>query len=343
LGESQWIGGAGNAFCRREFCVNGQPRLATLRVLADPHSYAIKHWQILPSEFPYDNWLVGGSFLKFRVFLNGTAVAAGPFRAIEDGVPVMHEFDVTGHLTEGANAMAVLSRGEKKGFALSLRIESEDGSVQEIQTDAAWKQYDANGVYRTVCWEVPGVDQFAKGGQSPGEYPEHLDGLLYPQGWREVGFDDSGWQDADLHGKITESHECCVTPPYVMTKCLPKEVTKLGEGNYLIDFGRPVFGSVELAGPAGGGMVELRLAEELQPNGHARFQLRTENCFQEIWRFAPDSEPLQHMGARMFRYAEVLGWRGIFDDTCVAALALGMPFQNEASHFSCGDQHLPTA
>ncbi len=63
----------------------------------------------------------------------------------------------------------------------------------------------------------------------------------------------------------------------------------MGDGNYLIDFGRAVFGGIELASPAGGGSVELRLAEELQPNGHARFQLRTENCFREIWRFAPDS------------------------------------------------------
>lgn len=311
-----------------------------MRVLADPHSYAIKHWQILPSKYPYDNWLVGGSFLKFRVFLNGAAVAVGPFRSIKDGIPVLHEFDVTNYVTEGANAIAVLSRGEAKGFALSLQIVSEDGSVQEICTDAGWKQLDANGVYRTVCWECPGIDQFAKGGQSPGEYPEHIDGLLYPQGWREAGFDDSGWRDADLHGYVTEPYERAATPPYTIAKCFSREVQKLGEGNYLIDFGRAVFGGIELSSPAGGGIIELRLAEELQPNGHTRFQLRTENCFQEIWKFAPDSERLQHMGSRMFRYAEILGWRGSFDETCISALALSAPFRHEASSFSCSDEHL---
>lgn len=340
LEDCEWIGGPGNAFCRAEFQVAGQPSSAVLRVLSDPHSYAIKHWQILPSEYPYDNWLVGGSFLKFRVFLNGAAVGVGPFRAIEDGVPVLHEFDVTEHMVAGANALAVLSRGEKRGFALSLRMVGEGGSVQEFKTGSGWKQLDANGVYRTVCWEVPGIDQFAKGGQSPGEYPEHLDGLLYPQGWREAGFDDSGWRQADIHGYVSEPYERCEASPYVITKCQPQQVTKLREGNYLLDFGRPVFGGIELSSPAGGGMVELRLAEELQPNGHARFQLRTENCFQEIWRFAPDSEPLHHMGARMFRYAEILGWRGIFDETCVSAQALGVPFQNEASSFSCDDGNL---
>lgn len=336
---AQWIGGPGNVFCRTEIFLKERPRKAILSVLADPHTYAIEHWQILPTPYPYDNWLVGGSFLKFRFFINSEQVGAGPFRPLIDGVPVLHEVDVTEYMTEGANALAVLSRGELKGFAAALTLENEDGFLTRIRTGEGWKQADANSVYRTVCWEQPAIEQFAKGGPSPGEYPEHLDGSLYPQGWREVGFDDSGWASAVSYGTVTGTHDRAASP-YSVARCLPAKVRKLGEGNYLLDFGRAVFGSIELSAPAGGGFIELRLAEELQPNGHARFQLRTENCFQEIWRFAPDSEPLQHMGARMFRYAEVVGWRGIFDETCISALALTTPFRSEASSFSCSDEHL---
>ncbi len=130
-----------HAFCRREFALRGTPARATLRVLADPHSYAIKHWQILPSKHPYDNWLVGGSFLKFRVFLNGTQVAVGPFRPLQDGVPVLHEFDVTEHLGDGANALAVLfpAPGGIRGFALSLEIIHHDGTAEVICTDNQWQ------------------------------------------------------------------------------------------------------------------------------------------------------------------------------------------------------------
>ena len=340
LQHCEWIGGPGNAFCRKEFHADGRLGKALLRVLADPHSYAIHHWQILPSKYPYDNWLVGGSFLKFRVFLNGAQVAVGPFRALEDGVPVLHEFDITEYVNEGHNVLAVLSRGEERGFALSLSLVGENGLIREICSDESWKQLDANPVFRTVCWEVPAIEQFAKGGPSPGEYPEHLDGTRYPQGWRETSFDDAEWKHAATYGRAIGRYEMHQGSAYVLTLCRPVEVHQLGEGNYLIDFGRPVFGGIELAAPAGGGLVELRLAEELQPNGHARFQLRTENCFQEIWRFAPDSEPLHHMGTRMFRYAEVLGWRGPFGADDIVARAIGTPFRPEASSFSCSDARL---
>lgn len=339
-GDCQWIGGPGQAFCRTEFAADRPVRKAILKVLADPHSYAIHHWQILPQPYPYDNWLVGGSFLKYRVFLNGEQVGAGPFRSLTDGVPVLHEFDVTAHVVEGENALAFFSRGEAKGFAAILRLEDEAGHVREIRTGEGWRQLDANAVYRTVCWEVPGIDQHAKGGSSPGEYPEHIDGAIYPQGWREAGFDDGEWKAAIPRGVANGVCEQVDIPPYVLTKCRPVEIRKLGEENYLLDFGRAVFGSIELSAPAGGGAIELRLAEELQPNGHARFQLRTENCYQEIWTFAPDSEPLQHLGTRMFRYAEILGWRGIFDESCITALALGAPFDQEASSFACSDGRL---
>jgi shikimate kinase len=79
---------------------------------SDPHTYAIEHWQLLPSKYKYEQWLVGGSFIKYRIFANGTLAAVGPFRPIKDGVQVVHEYDVTSLLKSGPNSLAVLSRGE---------------------------------------------------------------------------------------------------------------------------------------------------------------------------------------------------------------------------------------
>ena len=340
LPGAHWIGGPGHAFCRREFVLDGCPKRAVLRIVADPHSYAIGLWQVLPSKHPYDNWLVGGSFLKYRVYLNGIPVAVGPFRPLEDGIPVLHEFAVEGALQAGANALAVLSRGEARGFALALDIFFADGRTATVVSDGRWRRREGNSVYRTVCWETPGIDQFAKGGPSPGEYPEHIDGWAYPQGWKDPGFDDGDWASAESRGLVTGAVERPGVSPYRLTPCRPVMVRSLGEGNHLVDFGRAVFGGIELSAPAGGGAVEVRLAEELQPNGHARYQLRTENCFQEIWTFPPDSEPLHHLGARMFRYAEVVGWRGTFDADCLVARAIHAPFDETASAFSCSDPAL---
>lgn len=340
LVAAAWIGGAGNAFCRHEFTVPAPPRSAILKVVADPHTYAIHHWQILPSPYKYEQWLVGGSFIKYRIYVNGARAAVGPFRPIEDGVPVLQQYDVSKHLRQGRNALAVLSRGEHRGFAICLEIVDANGTRHQILSGPHWKQREANTVYRPVCWECPAIDQYYKGGPGPGEYPEHLDGTVYPQGWRQTGFDDSDWAAATNLGSVLEECELCRTPPYQITRLLPQQVTRLGRGNYLIDFGRPVFGGIELGCPQGGGVIELRLAEELQPNGHARYQLRSENCYQERWNFAEGSEPLEHMGLRMFRYAEVLGWRGEMDADAICAVAVGAPFDPDRSSMRCGEPRL---
>jgi len=340
LTDANWIGGAGNAFCRHEFSLRSVPLSATLKVVADPHTYAIKHWQLLPTEYKYEQWLVGGSFIKYRVFLNGDLAAVGPFRPLEDGTPVLQQYDVTAMLKKGQNAIAVLSRGENRGFSLCLEVVNADGSREQIRTGSHWKQRDANNVYRPVCWETPAIDQFFKGSPGPGEYQEHLDGTIYPQGWRNAGFDDSQWSPAIANGAVTEECEICRTPPYQLSPLQPQRVEKLGEGNYLIDYGRAVFGGIELACPAGGGVIELRLAEELQPNGHARYQTRSENCYQELWKFTDGSEPLSHMGARMFRYAEVVGWKGEFSADSVTAISVGAPFDMSKSGFESSDPRL---
>lgn len=342
LSASQWIGGPGQCFCRHEFSLPAPVRSATLRVIADPHTYAIHHWQLLPSKYKYEQWLVGGSFIKYRIFANGTLAALGPFRPITDGTPVLHAYDLSALLRQGPNTIAILSRGEEKGFALVLDIACSDGSHHTIRSGNHWKQLDAGPVYRPVCWEQQALDQFFKGDPGPGEYREHLDGRTYPQGWRLAGFDDSAWPSAADYGPVSRPCELCPTPPYELTRLSPVRILKLADGHFLADFGRALFGGIELACPPGdgGGAIELRLAEELQPNGHARFQLRTGNCYQERWTFTPKSEPLSHLGLRMFRYAEVLGWNGELTQEDIAALAAAAPFDFSRSSFICSDPRL---
>lgn len=340
LAGATWIGGPGNAFCRCEFTLTSDPVSAALKVVTDPHTYAIHHWQLLPSKYKYEQWLIGGSFIKYRIYANETLAAIGPFRPVEDGVPVLQQYNLTPLLKRGKNALAVLSRGERRGFALVLEITCADGSRHTLRSGSHWKQLDANTTYRPVCWEQQAIDQYFKGDPGPGEYREHLDGRVYPQGWRCAGFDDSSWKSAEEYGPVDQPCEICETPPYQITPLHPREIRKLSDGNFLIDFGRELFGGIELACPPGGGVVELRLAEELQPNSHARFQLRTGNCYQELWTFPPQSQPLSHLGLRMFRYAELLGWSGELTPHDITAIAVAAPFDHERSSFTCADHRL---
>lgn len=290
--------------------------------------------------FLYEHWLLGGSFVKYRLFVNDSLAAVGPFRPLIDGMPVLQEYDVTDHLVTGCNVLAMVSRGERKGFSLVLEVEGMDGRMHEVRSSISWRQREANSFYRPVCWECPAIDNSAKGGPGPGEYQEHLDGLVYPQGWRNPGFADSSWSSASSYGPVEEEYEVCETPPYQTALISPRHVRKLGEGNYLVDFGRSVFGGIELAGPSGGGTIELRLAEEVLDTGHARYLLRTENCYQERWTFSEGSEPLSHFGTRTFRYAEIDGWTGEFEPDLIAAIAVNAPFDLDRSTFRCDNEGL---
>ena len=187
-----YIGGAGNSFCRKSFSIDRTVAEAILTVAADPHTYLWPSWMEVEHEH---NWLLAGSFLKYRVFLNSAPAAVGPFRPVRDGRAVAERYDVTGLLRQGENVLAVQSRGEKYGFALTLELTFSDGSRQTVATGPGWKRQNANDFCNPVCWWHPALGM-SRGTFGPGEQPEHLDGPRLPQNWERPGFDDSGWETA---------------------------------------------------------------------------------------------------------------------------------------------------
>lgn len=186
-----FIGGPGNVFCRKILVLEKAVAGAFATVIADPHTYAYSSWMEIPGM--EHNWLLSGSFLKYRFYANGEQVGAGPVRPISDDHAVETHFNLTGMLQEGVNVLGVLSRGERYGFALSLRIDYADGSHAEFVTGDDWKVLSADSIYAPFCRRKPALS-FPKGSPGPGEQAEHIDGELFPYGWLSSEFDDSNWE-----------------------------------------------------------------------------------------------------------------------------------------------------
>lgn len=332
-----YIGGPGNTFLRREFRLGQPVEKAELRITADPHSYAWPQWMEQPD--CVHNWLLAGSFLKYRLFLNETPVGAGPMRPVVSGNVSESVFDVSALLRLGANVLGVISRAERYGVSIVLDLRLADGSRRKLVSDHDWKLLPANDIYSPVCWEKPGIS-FPKGSSGPGEYPENIDGTKFPHGWLVPGFADSGWESAR---ELAPGDIYPIEPPEAPSgeffRTSAQEVVRLADGRVRVDFGTHMIGSIELRCPAAA-LVELRLGEELLPSGGVRFQMRTGNCYQEGWRFPEGGATLAHFGLRSFRYAELVGWPGAFTGEEIAAIAFHAPFSEDDSEFRCSDPRL---
>jgi alpha-L-rhamnosidase len=340
MDSCQWIGGCGNAFCRHVFTATEKIESARLAILADPHSYAIQYWQNNNGDLEAGGWFLGGSFLKYRLFVNGRQIGAGPVRSIKDNVPALQSFDLTADIQPGKNVIGVISRGEKKGFVLCLELKYANGSSKRIISDETWMQLDANDIYRPICWEHQNIGNMFKGTPGPGEWDEHIDGAKFPHGWLNADFDASAWHNAVSSELFSGEFEISDVPNYQLRIVKPVAVKEFS-GGYLVDFGKEVFAGIELDAPSGGGEIELRLGEELLiKHGRVRYQMRTGNCYNEIWKFTHNSGPLANFGLRAFRYAEVIGTFSDFGPDKIRAIAVNAPFDWQSSAFECSDKRL---
>jgi alpha-L-rhamnosidase len=342
LKDAHWIGGAGNVFCRKRFTLDAEIKAAHVWIIADAHSYLNEFYHRTEDDDSPFNWLLGGSFLKYRMFVNGEQVGAGPVRSIETGLPVIQCFDVTQYLTINDNFIGIISRGETRGVGLVLQVEYADGECCEVLTDSSWHTYNGNEVFKPVCWECQSLYSFVNGNPGPGEWPEHLDGRNFPHGWLDSNFDDSNWNPAKTFGNITQQYEIAQETNYELQCIAPQTIKKLANGEFLIDFGRELVGGIEMMLPPGTEerTIELRLGEELLETGRVRFQLRTGNRYQEKWTFSGKGETLAHFGVRAFRYAEVVNCPGELALTSISAVTVTTPFDWNDSSFSCSDAAL---
>lgn len=337
----QWIGGGGHAFLRRDFFLSGAPVVAHLQILAEAHRYARDDWMYERATAEYDKtWLLGSSFLKYRLFCNGKAIGAGPLRSLDDRSAVLHTFDLTACCQSGQNTLGILSCGEKYGVAVRLVICLDHDQTLVLGSDSAWKILPGNDIYASISWRHQSLQCFFKGSTGPGEWPEHIDGERFPFGWSEPGFDDCDWLTATPQAAPADlSIERTDVFNYHLTTVPAATISRLADGAWVIDFAREVTGGLELYCPKQA-EVEIRLGEERLPDGHVRFQMRTQNCYQERWNFSAVGGRLSHFGIRAFRYAEIRDYPGELRAADIVAVAINAPFTDTDSSFSSSSPEL---
>jgi alpha-L-rhamnosidase len=289
---------------RKSFTLDGLPQTARLRLTADDYA---------------------------KVWINGRFVGQGPAPGFV-WQTFVSEWDVAPYLREGENVLAVHvyyqgmltrvwnSADQRMGMAAALELTGTDGVAMAIVSDASWR-YRIIGKPTTVTVE----DHFRR--RSPEEYylPTHSGGMIgaltafqenwdareLPVGWREPGFDDRNWSAPSAVPLSAKDYVFAPqpTPPLEHRRLAPSAVRELGPGHYLLDFGRSLAGTFGLRLPGRDGhVVEIRHAEELEPDGTARYRTRCSCVYQEFWTLSGAAEcELEPFDYKGFRYVEVLG------------------------------------
>ena len=187
-----YITATGNNFVRKTFELSDDLQNVFITISADCQRYLRDYCLPLRGDGNDGNWLMGGSFVKFRLYLDGQLIGIGPFRAIMDGSRVEHAFTVE-NLKKGWHIIAVAYRGEQNG----INVEFSSASLN-FTCDESWKIYNADRFYSPICFKHPNITGYFKGDVGPGEYFEHLNGSFFPDDWEYPDFDDSDWDNATV-------------------------------------------------------------------------------------------------------------------------------------------------
>ncbi len=184
----------------------------------------------------------------YEAYLNGERIGDGfltPAITFYSKLVYYNTYDVTDMVRKGDNALGVVLgngryfwlRAQGKpvaGFGLPrllarLEVEYADGSSQAVVSDGSWK----------VTSHGPIV--------ANNEYDgEEYDARLELPGWNRSGYDDTGWQPADVmpapEGQLL-SQPC--PPIRVMERVRPVSITPMPSGRYLVDMGQNMAGRLK--------------------------------------------------------------------------------------------------
>jgi alpha-L-rhamnosidase len=182
--------------------------------------------------------------------------------------------------------------GSKRAL-LQLHLDYRDGSTETIVTDGSWKT--APGPVRSACIYDGEV----------------YDATRETPGWDSPGFQDYGWQAAQIVEPPGGALVSCPMPPIrVVRELQPVALHNPQPGVFVYDLGQNISGWARLttSGPPGT-RVTLRYAEDIHPNGtldpRSNERAQATDVYILNGRGREDYEP--HFTYHGFQFVEVTG------------------------------------
>jgi alpha-L-rhamnosidase len=165
---------------------------------------------------------------RYVLWVNGHEVGRGPVRS-QPYRQRYDSFDIAPYLSVGGNVIAVLVTyyGRPMSFwqAAPASSNTDAALVFEAQIgDETLVSDDSWRVQHSAAWSL-----LVGSGGGEGVPVEIVDARQIPARWRDVGFDDSGWQQAPLLPAVHPASFGETRPPtYPFGRLLPRGISQLG-------------------------------------------------------------------------------------------------------------------
>lgn len=244
----------------------------------------------------------------YRLFVNGQEAGRGPARSDPYRYGQYNAWDVTDLIDDGVNVLAVIAHwhgmfnvsgvNAHPALIVETRIQTPDGTVLPVISDNSWKVLS-----RTPLREEEYVT-FGGAGGARNRAAEIFDARLEPEGWKQVGFDDSEWENAVVVNRSAfQLFPQMVGNQQVQKRLAPLSIERLGSA-WIVDFGKCITGWPELVmtGHAAGDSITVQYfqgIDSIGPSGWDRYICRGGR---ETW--SPDT------GYSSFRTIRIEGYRG---------------------------------
>ena len=280
----------------------------------------------------------------FKLYVNGKCVGLGSPENTSNSINELYStFDVTEYLNCGENLGtdvigAICYALDDRRFALQMTVYYTDGTTDIIVSDDTWSTLDGSKAYGEDGTYIQTNPYIAM--------TENIDMRYFPQGWSEVGFDDSGWTKPIVKDDIENLSASPISALYQY------EMPVSGVGNSrntenntytsLVTLEKEVIGGIRLMLPentkASGTIITLKFGEELE-GGHVK-DMNTGNNYTEYWTLTDGVQVIESFGMKCFRYVEISNLPISLTNDRVVGLAYRQEFDETESSFVSSDELL---
>lgn len=262
----------------------------------------------------------------YKLYINGKFVGQGPAPAYHFSY-YYNTYDITDFLGEGENVIAVhcyyqglINRVWQSGDNRTGLCACIYGNCNKIlSTDESWK-----------CTYDESFDENAQAIGYDTQFLENIDMRKALHGWQNSDFDDSLWINALV--KTNDDHilKKSIIPSVSVYTRYWKTVEKIGDNEYIIDFGKEIVGGlrIEIQGTSGK-TIELMCAEELDVNGLPRYEMRCNVEYREIWTLSGKKDIIENFDYKAFRYVLIRTNEPNFTPDKLTAVVRHYPVKNK--------------